>query len=116
MLIYVVGAPLLLVPKVRVVMFIVYCVFHYLNHVFWNIGIFSWLKMTGTLIFFASNWKRPVAAKISKNPVATTPRFAHVQSYQGFIYSVVFWLTSQALIPLRPWFFDGDPHWTEHGH
>ena len=37
--------------------------------------------------------------KISKNPAATTPRFAHVQSYQGFIYSVVFWLTSQALIP-----------------
>jgi vitamin K-dependent gamma-carboxylase len=53
---HVLGAPLLLWEKTRLPTFVVYCVFHSLNAVFFNIGIFPWLTIAATTIFFAPDW------------------------------------------------------------
>lgn len=116
MLLHLVGAPLLLVPKVRVVMLLIYCCFHLLNHIFWSIGIFPWLAMAGSLIFLAPNWPRLFLAKISPNPVKTSPAMPEVKTTTLAVCFVIFWLVTQALIPTRPWFFKGQAHWTEEGH
>ena len=91
MLLHLVGAPLLLIPKVRVVMLLIYCSFHLLNHIFWNIGIFPWLAMAGTLIFLAPNWPRLVLAKISPNPVETKPAMGEVNTGMLPAWIVMLW-------------------------
>lgn len=64
-LLHVVGAPLLLFRRTRMPVFILYAGFHLSNHMLFNIGIFPWLTIAGTTIFFAPDWpRRFVAATI----------------------------------------------------
>ena len=56
------GAPLLLFKRTRLPTFIVYCVFHSVNAFFFNIGIFPWLTIAATTIFFEPDWPRRFAA------------------------------------------------------
>lgn len=57
-LLHVAGAPLLLWRRTRLPVFLVYVLFHVSNAVFFNIGIFPWLTIAGTTIFFAPDWPR----------------------------------------------------------
>lgn len=57
-LLHVAGAPLLLWRRTRLPVFLVYVLFHVSNAVFFNIGIFPWLTIAGTTIFFATDWPR----------------------------------------------------------
>lgn len=61
---HVLGAPLLLFERTRIWAFAAYCVFHLSNHVLFNIGIFPWLTIAGTTIFFAADWPRQVITRI----------------------------------------------------
>jgi vitamin K-dependent gamma-carboxylase len=58
---HVLGAPLLLWERTRLPVFLVYCVFHSANAIFFNIGIFPWLTIAATTIFFAPDWPRRAA-------------------------------------------------------
>lgn len=62
---HVAGAPLLLFRRTRIWAFALYCVFHVSNHVLFNIGIFPWLTIAGTTIFFAPDWPRHCAARLA---------------------------------------------------
>ena len=62
---HIVGAPLLLFRRTRLWTFGLYCAFHLSNHVLFNIGIFPWLTIAGTTIFFAPDWPRRVVARIA---------------------------------------------------
>lgn len=53
---HVLGAPLLLIKRTRIYVFAAYCGFHFLNHSMFNIGIFPWLTIAGTLLFFEPDW------------------------------------------------------------
>ena len=57
-LLHVIGAPLLLWKRTRLAVFIIYAAFHTLNHFTFNIGIFPWLTLFGTLVFFDPDWPR----------------------------------------------------------
>ena len=48
---HVIGAPLLLVRSVRAYVICLYFAFHLMNHFLFQIGIFPWLCMVGTLMF-----------------------------------------------------------------
>ena len=54
------GAPLLLFKKTRIYAAIVYGGFHLSNHFMFEIGIFPWLTMAGTMMFFDPDWPRQV--------------------------------------------------------
>lgn len=55
---HVVGAPLLLVKSVRGWVMALYFAFHLANHFLFNIGIFPWVAMAGTLMFLEPDWPR----------------------------------------------------------
>ena len=55
---HILGAPLLLWRRTRLPVFMLYVCFHVSNHIFFNIGIFPWLTIAGTTIFFAPDWPR----------------------------------------------------------
>lgn len=57
-LIHIVGAPLLLLRATRGYVMALYFAFHLANHFLFNIGIFPWLAMAGTLMFLEPDWPR----------------------------------------------------------
>lgn len=59
-LLHIVGAPLLLFRRTRFYVTIVYFAFHLTNHFMFQIGIFPWVAMVGTLMFFDPSWPRRI--------------------------------------------------------
>lgn len=132
-LLHVVGAPLLLYKRTRLVVFCCYACFHSLNHFAFDIGIFPWFTLLGSLIFFDPNWPKQVWAKVNKlmrrpektsvldsvtvsntsaepQPVSFTFRQKALLSFIGI------WLAYQILFPLRHYLYPGNVSWTEEGH
>lgn len=56
--IHIIGAPLLLWRRTRGPVMVLYFAFHLLNHFLFNIGIFPWVAMAGTLLFLEPDWPR----------------------------------------------------------
>lgn len=105
--------PLLLWKRTRVFAFMWAIAFHLLNFILFNIGIFPWLMIAATLLYFRPDWPRVVFrwrrdVTISDWRAPRWPRWivAAVSAY------VVF----QLLIPLRHFLYRGSVHWTEEGH
>ncbi len=55
---HLVGAPLLLFRRTRAYTIVIYFVFHLMNHFMFQIGIFPWVAMAGTLMFLEPDWPR----------------------------------------------------------
>lgn len=55
-ILHILGAPLLLFKRTRVWVFIIYCCFHILNSVLFDIGVFPWLTILCTSIVLSPNW------------------------------------------------------------
>jgi hypothetical protein len=55
---HIVGAPLLLVKAARGWVMALYFAFHLMNHFLFNIGIFPWVAMAGTLLFLEPDWPK----------------------------------------------------------
>lgn len=66
-ILHIIGAPLLLLKRTRIYIFILYCCFHILNACFFSIGIFPWITIAITLICFDPNWPVRVKNYITKN-------------------------------------------------
>ena len=56
--IHLIGAPLLLVKATRGWVMAIYFAFHLMNHFLFQIGIFPWVAMAGTLLFLEPDWPR----------------------------------------------------------
>lgn len=112
-LLHIIGAPLLLIPRVRVVVFFAYAGFHISNHFLWNIGIFPWLTIVGTTLFLDASWPRKFLGKTPQAAPMQDAAFKPSLLVAGF---VCVWLLSQALLPLRPYIYDGNVAWNEQGH
>ena len=129
-ILHLVGAPLLLWRRTRLVVFLLYAAFHTINHFSFNIGIFPWLTLFGTLIFFEPDWPRRVwrvlsrrAAGVQENSgsagaAATTaaPAGEAVPARRLVIGMLAAWLAFQVLVPLRHLLYPGNVSWTEEGH
>lgn len=118
---HVVGAPLLLWRRTRLPVFIIYCIFHTANGYFFNIGIFPWVTIAATTIFFAPDWPRHVAQRIpgivkhlpaqlapSIPPSRTIPTIAMI--------GIALWLAVQIALPLRGLAFPTEVRWSGDGH
>ena len=126
---HLIGAPLLLFNKTRVYVFAVYAVFHLLNVYTFNIGIFPWLTLLSTLIFFDPAWPKQLAEKFTRftpgiaivgNPSSEKEKpekIALPAIRQNIIISLlVIWGLFQILVPLRHWLYPGNVAWTQEGH
>jgi len=125
-ILHLVGAPLLLWRRTRLAVLLVYAAFHTINHFSFNIGIFPWLTLFGTLIFFEPDWPRRVWRVLSrrtpgaeegaegamKAAPAAVPAFAR----RLVIGGLAAWLAFQVLVPLRHLLYPGNVSWTEEGH
>jgi len=112
--------PFLLWRRTRVLAFCFAGLFHLMNVKLFSIGIFPWLMIAATAIFFPPDWPRRFinlvrrAAKIERPEIdekVSLPRYPHWIMALLSIYLAV-----QLLVPLRHHLYPGKVHWTEEGH
>lgn len=105
--------PLLLWKRTRVAAFLWVIAFHMLNTVLFSIGIFPWLMLAATLLFFPANWPRRIFNFRRDRETASVPPPCCPRVIAGLVAA---WVVVQLAMPLRHFVYPGNVHWTEEGH
>ncbi|OAI57828.1 hypothetical protein AYO49_01820 [Verrucomicrobiaceae bacterium SCGC AG-212-N21] len=116
--------PGLLWRRTRVLAFCAAASFHLLNSQLFRIGIFPWLMLGATFIFFPpdairrflrkmGSSSRVAAAAATQDHAAVVPWW---QPRKAVVVTVALYLVVQVLLPLRHFLYPGNVHWTEEGH
>lgn len=114
-ILHVAGAPLLLWKPSRIYVFVIYCIFHIANSLTFNIGIFPWMTIAFTLIFFAPNWPAKIL-KLPQNPQDKIFHQAEISKQKLIIWLMAIWIFIQVFLPLRNLFYSGYVLWNHEGH
>jgi hypothetical protein len=107
--------PLLLWKRTRRWAMVFVVLFHLTNAVMLDIGIFPWLMIGATFVFFPAEWPRkflnlkPVATDQSRPTLSGRPRKALVALLGIYVLLHV-------LLPFRHLLISGNASWTEEGH
>jgi len=121
--------PLLLWRRTRIAAFILALCFHATNEVMFTIGVFPYLSVALTALFFSPDWPRRFGArvrsfwygeqehrksakKLDSGPVLPPSPLARRLTL-GLLAVYFGW---QLLLPLRHSLYPGNVHWTEEGH
>jgi hypothetical protein len=117
--------PLLLWRRTRLAAFFLAVGFHVLNALLWRIGIFPWLMIAATTLFFDPDWPRRVAGWLggggrrAENRGQKTEdrnRQSAIRNPQSAILVLLaIFFSLQLLAPLRHWAYPGNVDWTEEG-
>jgi hypothetical protein len=115
---------LLLYRKTRPYAFVLVVVFHVLTRVLFPIGMFPYIMIISTLIFFEADLHHKIANSISKLFRITKKRFDNQRQFsfgQGllsrFKYTLVsLFLVLQLVLPFRYLLYPGELFWTEEGY
>jgi hypothetical protein len=118
-LLHLVGAPLLLWRRTRLAVFVVYLVFHLTNAVLLKIGLFPWLTVAGTLMFFDPDWPRVIARRLgvagSSAPPVIAPGVTAIDTKPWVLGFLAAFFVVQLLVPLRYLLYPGNVAWTNEG-
>jgi hypothetical protein len=116
--------PLLLWRRTRLPAFVFAVLFHACNAMLFNIGVFPWLMIAGTALFFRPDWPRRLLG-IPRSDGSDAAPGGIVDALPGGCLSVrqkaavaglAAYVAVQALLPLRQHLYAGNPSWTEQGH
>jgi len=118
---HVLGAPLLLWHRTRLATFLVYCVFHSANAMFFNIGIFPWLTIAATTIFFAPDWPHRFArwllGRFERLPPYMPPARPASRALPTLaLVAIAGWIALQIALPIRAGYFPTEVRWSGDGH
>ncbi|HKC12385.1 MAG TPA: HTTM domain-containing protein [Vicinamibacteria bacterium] len=109
--------PFLLSSRSRLWAFLLGLAFHGLNSVLFEIGVFPWLMMAATTIFFPPEWPRRLGLLPPRGRAGPDPPVATPPRRRGPILAGVgVYLAVQVLVPLRHYAYPGNVSWTEEGH
>lgn len=96
-------------------------VFHLMTWLLFPIGMFPWIMVAGTLIFFPPDWPQRLLALFRNRPYSAPQSRAASSQGPGRLMKVgavallVFALI-QIAIPLRHWAYPGNVRWNEDGY
>jgi vitamin K-dependent gamma-carboxylase len=114
---------LLLWRRTRAVAWMVVVAFHAATWVLFPIGVFPWLMIGVTTIFFAPDWPDRIAAKVgawrgrSDHLPTAAPVTAPARSIRRWhVLAAALWVTAIVAIPLRHNLIPGDARWTNEGY
>jgi len=103
--------PLLLWRRTRSLAYAVVLAFHLLTALLFPIGMFPWLMIGLTPIFFAADWPRRL---LRPAPRAAAP-VAPAAGWRLAPLLGLAWIVIQVAVPLRHFAYAGDPYWHEAG-
>lgn len=104
---------LLLWRRTRWIGFAAALTFHLMNTQLFNIGVFPWLMIAATTLFFEPGWVR-FGRSAPEVPTDLPLPSRRVQRF--VLVTLIVYLVVQLLIPLRHFFYPGEVNWTEAGH
>jgi hypothetical protein len=111
--------PLLLWRPTRVAAFCAAVVFHLMNAFMFDIGVFPWLMIGATTVFFDPDWpRRLITSPPSPQPTAPGKSNLPVPSRRqsALITTLIFsYILVQLVLPFRFWLYPGNVLWTEQG-
>ena len=125
--------PFMLIKRTRIAAFLVCCFFHISNTLVFQIGIFPWLSIAVTALFFPANFPRTVVNFLQEkiklirkwnttyltflqNNISTL-RTEHIPVLPSITAGIlIVFCIVQLLLPLRHHLYKGDVAWTEEGH
>jgi hypothetical protein len=99
--------------------YIAVLVFHFLTAIlFPRIGMFPFIMITSTLIFFSAEWHEKWQSKLFGNQRETVIDQKHTKPrFQSLIkYGIVIYLIVQLILPLRYLIYEGNLFWHEQGY
>lgn len=116
--------PLLLFRKTFIIGFLLSAIFHSLNKMLFNIGIFPYVMMGTTVLFIPYDWisrfycfifRKKYVSNSGASLKTVKPKKLTVK--QVIILTVVIiFLIWWVLFPLRSFLYPGDVAWNEEGH
>jgi hypothetical protein len=120
-------APLLLWSRTRPYAFIAALFFHLSNNELFQIGIFPWMALAATILFFPPSLPRRLFGGVKphvvkprrRNPLAAdlAPAAIALQPGQRVVVALLaLFLAVQVLMPVRHYLYPGNVAWTEEGH
>ena len=120
-LLHLLGAPLLFFRRTRFPVFVLYVGFHLASAMLFRIGMFSWLALAGTLMFFDPDWPRAIRRRLDgRVECAPTVNETSDASPRPVPAATLVLLTAffvfQILFPLRYLLYPGNVAWTREGH
>ena len=98
--------PLLLWRRTRIVAFGVLVTFHVVTAQLFQLGMFPWVMIASSLVFFSPSWPR-------RKPVVLPETTYRPRRLVPVLLGVYF--TFHVAMPLRHWLYPGDVCWTEEG-
>ncbi|MCA8999099.1 MAG: HTTM domain-containing protein [Planctomycetaceae bacterium] len=112
--------PALLYRRTRVLAFLLCLVFHLTNSQVWTIGVFPWLMMAATTVFFEPDWPRRVVQRFGQRFDDTCSKAQEALptpivrwTTLGILFVFVSW---QVMFPLRHFILPDNPNWDEYTH
>jgi hypothetical protein len=111
------AVPLLLWRRTRLLTFGVIILFHVMNSTLFHIGVFPWLMIAATTIFFPPDWPRRLV-RMPKPVIGGFTPPARRWDWRRKLGAAVLgaYVVLQLLIPLRHHLYRGPASWTERGH
>jgi len=111
--------PLLLWRRTRIAAFCAAVIFHLLNFRLFHIGVFPWLAIAATALFFSSDWPRRVLSIFRGGTtfILTADAKSPSRRKQLVVLSLMTtYFAFQILFPLRPFLFPAGSEWTYMQH
>lgn len=113
--------PALLWRRTRPFAWAAVVVFHVATWRLFPIGVFPWLMIAGSTVFFAPDWPRRLVGRLRGRPTATPVGVAPSPTparplARGVLVLAAVWVAVQVALPLRHWFVPGDYRWTNEGY
>ncbi|MEM7200945.1 MAG: HTTM domain-containing protein [Planctomycetota bacterium] len=119
------AVPLLLWRRTRAATFVVLVLFHGMNSQLFSIGVFPWLMIALTTVFFEPGWPRrllpswPRPSQLGPPQLLPPPLGRPPSGPPGLravtAGALVSWMLVQILIPVRHFAIPGDVAWTKEG-
>ena len=107
----------LLWPRTRLAAYITLTTFHLMTLALFHIGMFPWIMIVMTMLFFPPDWPcRWVPQRCVMTPSPATIQITLRHSLQPIRLTLaLIYLSIQCAVPLRPYMYPGNALWTEDG-
>jgi hypothetical protein len=108
--------PALLWRRTRILASVAATAFHISNFWLFDIGVFPWLMLALTPVFWPAAWSRRILERlrILRPRDATAAPEYPVRPW--VMRALAVYLAIQIFLPLRHWLIPGEVNWTEEGH
>jgi hypothetical protein len=108
--------PLLLWRRTQKAAFCVAAAFHLTNAFLFNIGVFPWLMIAASLVFFPPDWPRRLWGKTTPVPSLAESQPRPSAGVRNLVVALLLiYASCHVLIPFRHLLYPGNVLWTEEG-